>query len=383
MDSLITEDEHLDTIPETESYKVIKSSVENLISIPSESEDFSDIESECDVHVCDDSSMSFTTFSNPLFDSNDDFTFSDDESLFDEDVSKENFKIYSNPLFDEEIISTKIDPHHFNAESDLIESLLNRDTLIISSPKIDSLLEEFFGKLAHINLIPSGINETEFDTEKEIHLIMKLLYDSSPHPLEELNSEISDATIESSSPSPIPIEDSDSLMEEINLFLDSDDSIPPGIENDDYDSKGDILFLEELLSNDSLSLLENESFHFDRDYFPSSPRPPAEPPDDRIYFDIVPNTGVFTNVVDDISELHVFMPSILPTQPNPSFSPVIETLLPFSSENEDKLFNPGILSSNLLSHRGKITSDFSEISMMIYGGDIPISDVPFLHFYPP
>ncbi|GKF48153.1 hypothetical protein Tco_0141404, partial [Tanacetum coccineum] len=38
--------------------------------------------------------------------------------------------------------------------------------------------------------------------------------------------------------------------------------------------------------------------------------------------------------------------------------PIIESLLPFSSENEDKVFNPGILSSNLLSHQGKITSDF-------------------------
>ncbi|GKD71542.1 hypothetical protein Tco_1325632, partial [Tanacetum coccineum] len=39
----------------------------------------------------------------------------------------------------------------------------------------------------------------------------------------------------------------------------------------------DILFLEEFLSNDSPSLPENESFHFD---IPSSPRPPAKPPDD-------------------------------------------------------------------------------------------------------
>ncbi|GKF89653.1 hypothetical protein Tco_0263616 [Tanacetum coccineum] len=38
----------------------------------------------------------------------------DDESLSDEDVPEEIIKIYSNPLFDEEIISTKIDPHHFN-----------------------------------------------------------------------------------------------------------------------------------------------------------------------------------------------------------------------------------------------------------------------------
>nr|GEV73560.1 hypothetical protein [Tanacetum cinerariifolium] len=63
--------------------------------------------------------------------------------------------------------------------------------------------------------------------------------------------------------------------------------------------------------------------------------------------------------------------------------PVIETLLPFSSENEVQVFNPGILSSNLLSHRGKITSDFSENPMMISGGDIPFLDVLFLHFYPP
>ncbi|GKE33837.1 hypothetical protein Tco_1453159, partial [Tanacetum coccineum] len=61
---------------------------------------------------------------------------------------------------------------------------------------------------------------------------------------------------------------------------------------------------------------------------------------------------------------------------------VIETLLPFSSENEDKVFNPGILSSNLLSHRGNITSNFSESPMMISGGDIPFLDVLFLHFYP-
>ncbi|GKD83504.1 hypothetical protein Tco_1350343 [Tanacetum coccineum] len=206
--SLSMGDEHLSTIPETESDGLIKSSVENLVPIPSESEDSSDIESECDVLVCD----NFTTFSNPLFDADDDFFSSDDESISDEDVSKE---IYSNPLFDEEIISTKIDSQHFNAESDLIESLLNRDILIVSSPKFDSLLEEFSGELTHINLIPPGINEAAFDPEEEIRLIKELLYDnSSPRPLKESNSEI-----DSSSPSPIPVEDSDSLMEEIYLFL--------------------------------------------------------------------------------------------------------------------------------------------------------------------
>nr|GFD11014.1 hypothetical protein [Tanacetum cinerariifolium] len=66
-------------------------------------------------------------------------------------------------------------------------------------------------------------------------------------------------------------------MEEIDLTLNSDDSIPSGIEEDDYDSERDMLIFEELLSNNSLSFLENESFHFD---IPSSSRPLAKPPDD-------------------------------------------------------------------------------------------------------
>ncbi|GJW69696.1 hypothetical protein Tco_0126613 [Tanacetum coccineum] len=152
--SLSMGDEHLSTILATKSDEVIKSSVENLVPIPSESADLSDEERECDMPVCDD----FTTFSNPLFDSDNDFSSNDDESFSDEDVPNENFKIYSNPLFDDEIISSKIEPHHFNAESDLIESLLNRDISTVTNPKIDSLLEEFSGKLAHIDLIPPRIN---------------------------------------------------------------------------------------------------------------------------------------------------------------------------------------------------------------------------------
>nr|GEZ01105.1 hypothetical protein [Tanacetum cinerariifolium] len=113
-DSLIIEDENLNTIPDTESDEENKSSVKDLNLTLSESKDLSDNESECDVPVCDDSS-----FTNPLFDSNDDFTYSDDESFSEEDVPKENFKIYSNPLFefDEEIISSKIDPPYNKIDS--------------------------------------------------------------------------------------------------------------------------------------------------------------------------------------------------------------------------------------------------------------------------
>ncbi|GJY00193.1 hypothetical protein Tco_0357211 [Tanacetum coccineum] len=226
--SLSMGDEHLDTIPATESDEVIKSSVENLVPIPRESEVTSDNESECDVPVDDESSPTFTTFSNPLFDSDNDFSSSDDESFSDEDVPKE---IYSNPLFDEEIISDKI------------------DASIISSPKIDSLLEQFSGELAHIDLIPPGINEDNLDPEGDIHLVERLLYDnSSPRPPEELNS------TESFPPSHIPVEDSDPFMEEIDLFLASDESIPPGIDSDYSDSEGDNLFLERLLHDDPTPL---------------------------------------------------------------------------------------------------------------------------------
>ncbi|GJS84326.1 hypothetical protein Tco_0750867 [Tanacetum coccineum] len=117
-DSLIMGDEDLSTIPEKESDEFIKSSVEDLVLIPSESEDTSGSDSECNLPSCDDfSPINFSkeksvTFSNPLFDSNDDFTSSDDKSLSDEDVPKDNVKIYSNLLFefDDEYISRDVNP---------------------------------------------------------------------------------------------------------------------------------------------------------------------------------------------------------------------------------------------------------------------------------
>nr|GFC61350.1 hypothetical protein [Tanacetum cinerariifolium] len=107
-----------------------------------------------------------------------------------------------------------------------------------------------------------------------------------------LNVEGADTIVKSLSPSPIPVEDSDSHMEEIDLFLATDDLTPPGIENDDYDSKGDIHFLEELLSNDSLPIFENESSNFDHHDDPLFSRPPPEPPDVEVFFE--PDSGVLT-----------------------------------------------------------------------------------------
>nr|GEZ06582.1 hypothetical protein [Tanacetum cinerariifolium] len=84
-------------------------------------------------------------------------------------------------------------------------------------------------------------------------------------------------------------------MEEIDLFLATDDLMPLGIKNDDYDSEEDIHFREELLSDDPFPLPENESSNFDQHEDPSFPHPPSKPPDVQVFFDFEPNTGVLTD----------------------------------------------------------------------------------------
>nr|GEW37560.1 hypothetical protein [Tanacetum cinerariifolium] len=223
----------------------------------------------------------------------------DDKSLSNDDIPMENFKIYSNPLFDdEEIISTKIDPHYFNVESNLFESLLNRDTFIDSSPKFDYLLEEFSGELAHIDPIPSRIEEADFDLEEEIRLVENLSYDNSSPP-EEFNAEIADMILES-------------------------------------------LSLHFLSTNDTLPLPKNESSNFDHHDDPSFTRPPPEPPDVKVFFDFEPDTGVLTTkVVKGISEHYVLMPNILNTIPtldlDLDFTPSHDSL-----ESGNKIFDPRI-----------------------------------------
>ncbi|GKF98925.1 hypothetical protein Tco_0297708, partial [Tanacetum coccineum] len=181
-DSLIMEDEDIDTIPKNESDKDNESSAENLVQNPSESEATSDNESECDSPIFDDSPLdvfedNFVIFSRPLFDSYGDTTSSeyssDDESILEEDVLSNlpfEFDIESissdvNPIYDEVLediycTNSLIDSFplgnddisfDFEADPREINFLLNQDALI-TSPKIDPLLEEFVGELALINL---------------------------------------------------------------------------------------------------------------------------------------------------------------------------------------------------------------------------------------
>ncbi|GKB28535.1 hypothetical protein Tco_0867936 [Tanacetum coccineum] len=376
------EDEHLDTIPETKSDEFIKSSVEKLVQDPSESEDFSNIESEYDVPDCDDSqTTNFSTFSNPLFD---DSTSSDDESSQEEVIDVMSFKTYSNPLFDldEEIISSEFNPIHnedldstpkdvrFDVESYLLKSLVNR--------------------IDNINL----------ESEGDILFLESLLYDnSSPEPPKAFQAN-SDTIIESFPTFPIPNKDSDSLREEIDIFSSPDDTIPSGIESDDFNLKDDDNFT---------SRPEFDSFHV-----------------------AYPDSGDST--IDVVEDIPVDVPDILPTHPallmdfdfipshndlgsdldisSPSgdrnkiydprlcievestrflapLSPVIDTLLPFSSENEDKVFNHGVLaykekSPSFSSHRVLKALQLSpESPILIHGDNTPNLGVRLLHFYPP
>nr|GEU54805.1 hypothetical protein [Tanacetum cinerariifolium] len=145
-DSIIMRDEDLSTIPEKESDEVIKSSIKNFVPIPSESEDTFGNDSKCDLPSCNDFSPinalegNCVTFSNPLFDLNDDFTSSDDESLSDEDVPEDNVKIYSNPLFEfnDEYISSDVNPLF----DEVLENIENKDSYDFSSSDDESLSDE-------------------------------------------------------------------------------------------------------------------------------------------------------------------------------------------------------------------------------------------------
>nr|GEX27555.1 hypothetical protein [Tanacetum cinerariifolium] len=96
--------------------------------------------------------------------------------------------------------------------------MLNHNSSIISSSKIDSLFDEFVGELTLLKSVPLGIDETDCYPKEETHFVKRLLYDnSSPRPPEEFVYDNFDAEIKSFSPSHIPVEDSNSLMEETDL----------------------------------------------------------------------------------------------------------------------------------------------------------------------
>nr|GFC10152.1 hypothetical protein [Tanacetum cinerariifolium] len=108
---------------------------------------------------------------------------------------------------------------------------------------------------------------------------------------------------------------------------------------------------EELLDNYSLTIPENESFHFD---IPSFFCPPAKLPDG--------NTGILNiKMMGDVSDQKVLIPELTITLVS----------------NQEK-------SPDLLSHRGfENFQPSAKCPMKIHGKNTPPLDVLLFHFYPP
>jgi hypothetical protein len=119
-------DEHLSTVPEKESDEFIKSSVENRVPTPRESQGIFD-------HMCD--------FPSPI------------------ECSKDHFETFSN--FNEDCASY--------GDIEYVEASLPHSD-------VDPLLEEFTDELTHINPLPSGSDDGLFDFEADLGEIESLLY---------------------------------------------------------------------------------------------------------------------------------------------------------------------------------------------------------------
>ncbi|GJX15217.1 hypothetical protein Tco_0206975 [Tanacetum coccineum] len=275
-DSLIMGNEELNTIPEKESDEFIKSSVEDLVPIPSKSEDTSESDSDCDLPSCDDISPinvyeeKAVTFSNPLFDSNDNFTSSDNESLSDEDVPEDNFKIYSNSLFefDDEYISSELNPLFDEVLEDIeckdsYNSNLDESTFLVT-PLSDSNEDECLTPSDDVELL------LHHDSSTPMISVVSILEGFTNEPPLEKNDDLFDLESKKNEWKKIMYDDLiDDLIfdprgdiDEIDAFLDID--ILTNIKDDFYDSEGDVLYLKSLLSDDTTHSPPPEVF-LDRD----------------------------------------------------------------------------------------------------------------------
>ncbi|GJT44099.1 hypothetical protein Tco_0952814 [Tanacetum coccineum] len=261
------------------------------------------------------------------------------------------------------------DNNHINVESNLVEYLSNHDTSI----KIDPILEEFVGELAHIAPIPPRIVEAIL-IQMMILRVMTIL-------LRTLNNPTPDRVFKSPSSFPIPVVDSDSFFEETDTSLSHLDNSLPEFETfsdhteetrsgsittyANYSLPENDSFLFEIepdqggltsvvISDNSNDLLleipEFESFHFD----PLFPRPPPEPPNVEISLVIktdVPEINDFDEHNGD--ECFDQRGGEINFEANDSFTFFTWTFLPFltylevspllsSTKNEDTIFDPDI-----------------------------------------
>ncbi|GJR99446.1 reverse transcriptase domain-containing protein [Tanacetum coccineum] len=259
-----------------------------------------------------------------------------DTSTLKKDLHEENSQDHSKPLFDkmEENVEIKIsnvsdEPVLFNTPlSDKVENFAPED----NNDEIDDFLaievssnfeEGYFDSEGDITFLDSLLSDNDSH-----NLVSEVITDHEPLPLSTSQSQGNihanqTSVIESLPVSPIPVEDSEPTQEEINIFLVQDDLIPLDVENDD--------------SEDEVNELPNPDHQDD----PSIPRPPPEPPDIKKCFE--PEAGILIiKESKGVSESHDFMTGILPNLPTlVSDLNFISSF--FSFENEDTIFDPGII----------------------------------------
>nr|GEY89608.1 hypothetical protein [Tanacetum cinerariifolium] len=184
--SLSMGDEHLDTIPVTESDEVIKSSVEKLIPIPSESEGIP--EQMCDVPFHDNS---------PPFDISkdqiEDFSESNEEfsSLDDDSFSIDNIDYVKASPLDYELVSSEVMEIVISKETNTFDnSLPEFETFCFDMEEISSssttthsdisLPEYEFFHEDHVKEISSGSPTTHSDSPLSASFIFDLLINPFP-----------------------------------------------------------------------------------------------------------------------------------------------------------------------------------------------------------
>nr|GEW65323.1 ribonuclease H-like domain-containing protein [Tanacetum cinerariifolium] len=340
--------ENSNTTLEMESDEIIKSGVEELVPILSENEVTLEDKRECDVPVCENSSVC-DDHSEIFFDSKDD----DDISVYDDFKDVEYVEA---SLFDPEIVNQEEENVVHQEEDevdledisqiqdvDLREKLLSITRLISNieslndNPTPDLVLNSFVSipTFEESNNSLSDTFSPEFKTfcdhTKETrsgnttHANDSLpQYDSFCFEIEPdqerlINIVKNDISDDSSN---------DPLLKEADLFLAFDKSIPPGIENVADDSEGDIHFLKELLIDDSILSHESSDSYFEDN--PSVPLLPPEPPD--VEFDAGKEIPVVINDKDEDVDYSSFIFVIYP-----KMFPLL-----LSAESEDTIFDPGI-----------------------------------------
>nr|GFA08081.1 hypothetical protein [Tanacetum cinerariifolium] len=164
--SLSMGDEHLDTISATESDELIKSSVENLVPILSESEGIPD--TMCDVHlITNPTPLEAKDHFEIAIKSNDDYSSSDDASLYNENIEY----VEASP-HDSELVSLKVAEIVIPEDEEIEDDNLREKLLKISSGNTTTHsdtdislpdYEAFSLYDDHIKEISSGITTTHSD----------------------------------------------------------------------------------------------------------------------------------------------------------------------------------------------------------------------------